>query len=244
MELSGPEQRVGDGERAQALVDDPGKRGDARPQRSLWSVAASWTGVASGSVTIRTLVKSGSRSRGKSSRTDSGMSLQVAEHLPVIRLGGVEQEERVPGRGGVEHDEAGLAPLHDASEGTKDRDLLSARGPQILFEQGLALLVEVLARGRHDLGRVLGGFLGRVDAAHRQVRHARAERQVEMGRGVGGGKEHLMPAAGQATARLVATVVLPTPPLPMVRMTPCPCAGRVSGISDPSGGDERVRDSV
>ena len=45
-------------------------------KRSRWSEAASWTGVASGRVTIKTLVNSGSRSRGKSSRTDSGMSLK------------------------------------------------------------------------------------------------------------------------------------------------------------------------
>ena len=39
--------------------------------------------------------------------------------------------------------------------------------------RALPCVVEVLARGRHHLGRVLGGLLGRVDAADGEVRHPR-----------------------------------------------------------------------
>ena len=51
--------------------------------------------------------------------------------------------------------------------------------------------------GRHHLGRVVGGLLRRVDAAHRQVRHPLAERQVEVGRRVGGREVHRVPEPRQ-----------------------------------------------
>jgi hypothetical protein len=53
----------------------------------------------------------------------------------VVRLGRVEQEQRVPRGRGVDDDEASLALVDDARERAKDRDLLGARAPQVLFEQ-------------------------------------------------------------------------------------------------------------
>jgi hypothetical protein len=58
-----------------------------------------------------------------------------AQHLAVVRLGRVEQEQRVAGGRGVDDHEAVLALVHDAREGAEDRDLLGAGAAQVLFEQ-------------------------------------------------------------------------------------------------------------
>ena len=69
-----------------------------------------------------------------------------AQHLAVVGLGRVEQQQRVAGRRGVDDDEALLALLDDAREGAEDRDLLGAGRAQVLLEQRATGRVEIRRR--------------------------------------------------------------------------------------------------
>ena len=53
----------------------------------------------------------------------------------MVSLGGVEQEQRVPGRRRVDDDEAVLGLVDDAREGAEDRHLLGARRPEVFLEK-------------------------------------------------------------------------------------------------------------
>ena len=120
-----------------------------------------------------------------------------------------------------------LPAVDGASKRTEDRDFLGARGAQVLLEEGLALLVEVLARRCHHLGRVLGGFFRRVDAAHREVRHAGAERLVEMGRGVRGREMHRVAEPGEGHGQSSSDGGLADPALAHRQDDAVPVAGQL-----------------
>jgi len=58
-------------------------------------------------------------------RRDGGVG---ALHLAVVALGGVEEQQRVAGRGGVEHHDPLLLGVHGPRECAEDGDLLGAWG--------------------------------------------------------------------------------------------------------------------
>ena len=95
---------------------------------------------------------------------DLGGHVRVgALHLALVALRGVEQQQRVAGRGGVEHDDALARGVDRPGEGAEHGDLLGARGAQVLFQQRAALLVKAGGGREHLLG-VAGGFDRGVDA--------------------------------------------------------------------------------
>ncbi len=115
-------------------------------------------------------MNSGSRSRGQELAHGLRHVARLAQHLAVVRLGCVEQQDGVTGRRGVEHDETVL-PLRDrARERAEHRDLLGAGRAQILGEHGAPLLVQLFADRPHDLGAVGFRFPFGVDASHLQLR--------------------------------------------------------------------------
>ena len=69
--------------------------------------------------------------------------------LAVVALRGVEQQQCVARRRGIEHDDRVLCRVDCASEGAEHRDLLGARRPQVLFQQRTTVLVELPGAGQH-----------------------------------------------------------------------------------------------
>ena len=84
----------------------------------------------------------------------------------MVRLGGVEQQQGMSSRCGVDHDEAVLALVHDPRKGSKHSDLLGARAPQILLEQRAAGSVQVRSRCPQHFGCVSSRLEGGIDPAH------------------------------------------------------------------------------
>ncbi len=118
-----------------------------------------------------------------------GACARFLQHLAVVGLGCVEQEQRVAGRCGVDDDELPLALGDRFGERPKHGDLFSARAAKILFQQRLALRVEGAARGRQDLFGVAARLELGVDARHPQLGRAGAEVArglLHVGSGVGG----------------------------------------------------------
>ena len=109
----------------------------------------------------------GSRRRSSSRRTSLGcVDRAVAVELAVICLAGIEQQQGVAGRRGIEYDKA-LCTLADfASEGTKDGDFLGAGRAQVFFEQGATGSVHLRPDGgEHVIDLDVAELLNGVDLA-------------------------------------------------------------------------------
>ena len=91
-----------------------------------------------------------------------------ALHLALVALRGIEQQQRVAGRGGVEHHDPIPGGVDRPRERAEHRDLLGARRPQILLQQRAALVIQPGRAGEH-LGGVTGGLHGRVDPLDQQA---------------------------------------------------------------------------
>ena len=103
----------------------------------------------------------------------------------------------MPGRRGVEHDEA-LPRLRDeARERVEDRHLLGARGAEVLGEQRAALGVERGALAAHHALRVGARLRGGVDTAHLEVRDRASDGGRDVRRRIGGAEVDVEPAPGQ-----------------------------------------------
>ena len=205
--------------------------------RSSWSLAASWTGVASGSVTKRIRVNSGSRKRGNSSRTLSGNLVRLPRQLAVVGQGCIEQQDRVSRRCRVQDDESVLAAVNGLGEGAEDGDLFGARRTQVLFQQVApwasrpapvwastsARYASVSTLGSIRLTLSPGGVAPTVfstcAAGSVVVRWTRCPRRAN------------------STATAAAIVVFPTPPFPIVRITPRPDGSISSRICVKAGGN-------
>ena len=110
-----------------------------------------------------------------------------ADHLAVIGARGVEEEQRVPGRGGVEDHEARSRLGDDPREGHEDRDLLVTGRAEILREQGSPRVVEVRA-ARVVITRSTYAFVSAMGSMRLdlEVVELARERRRDMGRRVGG----------------------------------------------------------
>src|SRR5271165_3129470 len=62
--------------------------------------------------------------------------------LALVALRGVEQEQGVAGRRGIEHDDRIPCRVDSASEGAEHRDLLGAGRAHVLFQQRTAIVIE------------------------------------------------------------------------------------------------------
>ena len=109
-------------------------------------------------------------------------------------------------------------------EGAEHRDLLGARRAQVLFEQRAASRVQCVDAGREHLVpcRPAVSAAGSIRLTVRP-RSVAAERRSDVRGRIGGAQVHARDRAVPAPARRAAAiVVLPTPPLPIVRTTPWP----------------------
>ncbi len=127
----------------------------------------------------------------------SGQVTLIPQHLPVIGLGGIQQQERVPGGGGVQHYKLILTLCHRLRKGLKDRNLLRTGGAQFLFEQGPAGFIQILAGAGQHLLHVGTGDVGRVDAGDLQIRQGHTHTVGHVGGRIGGGKMNRKSAQGQ-----------------------------------------------
>jgi CIC family chloride channel protein len=124
--LAAPQYRVGGRDGCQRLVDDPaegpdlGAREVALEPRGLVDRCGLGQGHEqdAGEVWVA--------QAGKQLAHALGHVARLAQHLAMIGLGRVEQQDGVPGRRGVEHDEAVLPLSHRSREGAEHRDLLGA----------------------------------------------------------------------------------------------------------------------
>ena len=157
-------------------------------------------GVASASVTSRIVRERRVAEPRQQALHGLGAAARLLQHLAVIRLGRVEQQQRVPGRRRVDHHEAVLALAHRLGEGAEHGDLLGAGAAQILLQKRAALRVEPAARRRQHLLGVALGLELRVDARHAQARRALpqlARRLLDVRGGIGGRERHREAAARQ-----------------------------------------------
>ena len=70
------------------------------------------------------------------------------EYLPVVGLRGVEEEERVPGRRGIEHHESVLPVLDLPRERPEHGDLFGARRAKVFFQEPEPLCIQIASRRR------------------------------------------------------------------------------------------------
>ena len=115
----------------------------------------------------------------------------------MVSLAGVEQQQRVPGRRGIEHDERLLAAGNLAGERPEYRDLLGAGRAQIFFEQRSARFIHVAPGRLHHMSRV-GLRLGcRINPPDRQLRLRVTQSVGHVRGGIGRREMHGKPALGQ-----------------------------------------------
>ena len=170
------------------------------------------------------LVKSGSRSLGSSDAHRLRHIGLRAHNFTVIGFRGVQQKDGVAGWRGVENDKPVLALIDRAGEGAEDGDFFCARRSQIFFQHGPARCIETGAGLCENLVPVNRNLFFGVDAGDREARNFAIHSVANMGGGIGCGQCHLCPRRASETAIDAAIVVFPTPPLPMVMMTPRPAA--------------------
>ena len=129
-------------------------------------------------------------------------------------------------RGGrVQHHESVLALVHGAGE-ARNTAISSVQGERRSSSSRARPWASrsAPARGQH-LGPIRFGFRLRVDAADGQSRrNLRPRRCVTCAAGSVVVRWTRCPCRAKSTAMAAATVVLPTPPLPIVRITPRPAA--------------------
>ena len=114
----------------------------------------------------------------------------------MVSLGGIQQQQRVSGRRGVQYHKGVLALGHRAGKGAKHRDFLRARRPQILRQQRPTARIKLLPGSGHD-GFDIHPRLGhRINPAHLQP-HYLPDRRRNMRRRIGGAQMHSGPAPGQ-----------------------------------------------
>ena len=129
------QDRVGDVERRQALVDDPRERRDVGARQITFELH-------------RLVNRRGLRQRDEQDRRELWVPQAgqqplhgvrgptgLPQHLAVIGLGRVQQQQRVAGRRRIDDDELVLALRDGVGEGAKDRNLLRARRAQVFLEQ-------------------------------------------------------------------------------------------------------------
>ncbi len=117
---------------------------------------------------------------------------QLPGDLAMVGTGGVEEQQCVPGRCGVDDDECVSRFADDAGERLElqleHRDFLGAGRAKLFGEHRAALLVEHGALGGQHMIAVGAGRFDRVDARHPQVFRCSVERVGEVAGGVGGGQ--------------------------------------------------------
>jgi hypothetical protein len=130
----------------------------------------------------------------------------------------------VAGRRRVDDDELILTLRDGIGKGAKDGDLLRARRTQIFFEQRATFRIEPLSGRREDLLTV-----ARVSTAGsiRVTRSVAGRSRAAASTWAAGSvvvRVTWWPARASSVAMRTASVVLPTPPLPIVITTPLPRA--------------------
>src|SRR5688500_3607859 len=127
--------RVGDSAAAETLVHDPGERLDASATEILLQLRCLVDRRRFGQRDEQHLAEDRIAKAGQELADGIRHRALRARHLAVIRLGGVEQQERVTRGRGVQNDESAFAFGDGTGESTEDRDLLGAWRTEIFLQQ-------------------------------------------------------------------------------------------------------------
>jgi hypothetical protein len=115
----------------------------------------------------------------------------------MVRLSGVEQEQRMAGWRGVEDDESVLPGGNSLCEGPEHRDLLGARRSKIFFQDGTPLCVETTSGIGKNRFLIPLRLQDRIDAANRHARHAASDCIGNVSSRVGRGQMNAVPTPSQ-----------------------------------------------
>jgi len=160
----GDEERIGGVSSCQRRVNDPGPRLDAGAAEIGLERLGLEDGCRLGQshdhhLRLSRILEAHHR------RDDMEVGIHVPNDVAVIGPCGVDEEQRVPRRGGVDDDERLPRFLDHARKRLKDGDLFGAGGAKILREERPAGVVEASSLCLHDVMTVAFPFIVGIDPA-------------------------------------------------------------------------------